>query len=223
MHHKTTSSQALALFAAKPVAKPEKTPRTADVSEIVEAEHEKYRIRAGRLGGTHVARAFPKPPSRAQGLIAEAEGDSEQAAIMALKAKIEVRALRRMETRRWDENSSLAVPNEEEFVEALYQTPLSRPQIAMLKAHSFAHEKGLTFDQLARAAGYKSRETAIKVFCKAGDLLADYLGIEVDQETFPDREGAALVLAFKYIQGEDVPTVWIMHPELRDAVQTALK
>jgi hypothetical protein len=92
----------------------------------------------------------------------------------------------------------------------------------MLKAHSFAREEGMTLDQLARAAGYKSRETAGKVFRKAGDVIADYLGIDVSDEAFPDRDGSALILAYRNIQGEDVPTVWIMHQELRDAVQVAL-
>jgi hypothetical protein len=77
-------------------------------------------------------------------------------------------------------------------------------------------------DQMARAAGYKSRDTAAKVFRKVGDLLADYLSIDVDEEADRDREGATLLLAFKYIQGEDVPTVWVLHPELRNAVQLVL-
>lgn len=223
MHQKNSTSLALAVFGTERASPPVKPPKTADVADIVEAEHAKYRIRAGFLGGSYVARAFPKPPSKAQGLIAEAAGDSEQAAITALKAMIEARDVQRMGVRRWDEISSVSVPNEEEFVEALYQTALTRSQIAMLKAHAFAREDGLTFDQLARAAGYKSRETAAKVFCKAGDLIADYLGIEIDQDALPDREGSAHVLAFKSIQVEDAPTVWVMHSELRQAVRITLK
>ena len=155
-------------------------------------------------------------------MFAEAEGDSYQAAVAALKSMIEARDVQRKSVRRWDENASVSVPNEDEYIEALFQTSLSRPQIAMLRAHSFARDEGMTLDQLARAAGYKSRDTAGKVFRKAGDIIADYLGIDVDEDALPDRDGAAMILAFKYIQGEDVPTVWIMHPELRDAVQVAL-
>jgi len=220
MREKDIACLLYAIIAPKPKAPPVQQIKRADVVGIVEAEHDKYRIKAGQLGGVFVARAFPKPPTKAQGLIAEAEGETEEAAIAALKAKIEARDVRRKEVRRWDEHADVSVPNEEEFVEALRQTPLSRPQIAMLKAHVFARDKGLTMDQMARAAGYRSRDTAAKVFRKAGDLIADYLGIEVDGAA--NRDGAALLLAFKYIQGEDVPTVWVIHQELRDAVQRAL-
>ena len=222
MNQKNTS-RALAIFETTKERAPLPGSKGADVTEIIEEAHDKYKIKAGRLGGTYVARAFPKPPSKAQGVFAEAEGDSEQDALAALKAKIAARDVHRKQARRWDETASVSVPNEEEFVEAMHQTSLTRPQVAMLKAHSFAHEKGMTMDQLARAAGYKSREAALKVFCKAGDLIADYLGIEIDEETFPDREGAALILAAKIVAGEDIPAVWIMHPELRDAVQKVLK
>lgn len=222
MREKDIASRAVAIIAPKRKAAPVQEIRRADVVGIVEAEHDKYRIKAGQLGGVFVARAFPKPPTKAQGLIAEAEGDTEEAAIAALKAKIEARDVRRKEVRRWDEKASVAVPNAEEFVEALRQTPLSGPQIAMLKAHVFARDKGLTIDQMARAAGYKSRDTASRVFRKAGDLIADYLGIEIDEATDRDGDGAALLLAFKFVRGEDVPPVWMMHPELRDAVQRAL-
>jgi lambda repressor-like predicted transcriptional regulator len=222
MNQKNNASRALATIDLKGTDQPATKSRGTDVAGIIEEEHNKYLIKAGRLGGTYVARAFPKPPSKAQGVFAEAEGDSYQAAVAALKSVIEARDIQREAVRRWDENASVSVPNEEEYVEALYQTSLSRPQIAMLKAHSFARDEGMTLDQLARAAGYKSRETAGKVFRKAGDIIADYLGIDVTEDAVPGRDGATLILAFQYIQGEDVPTVWIMHPELRDAVQVAL-
>jgi len=218
MREKDLASRAVAIITPKRKAPQVQERKRAVVVGIVEADHGKYRIKAGQLGGIFVARAFPKPPTRAQGLIAEAEGDTEEAAIAALKAKIETRDVQRKEVRRWDEHADVSVPNEEEFVEALQQTSLSSRQFAMLKAHAFARDEGLTMDQMARAAGYKSRDTA----AKAGELIADYLGIVVDEEANRDREGAALLLAFKYIQGEDVPTVWVMHQELRYAVQLAL-
>jgi len=222
MTEKDIASRALAVIAPKRKPRPAQQVRRADVVGIVEADHDKYQIKAGQLGGVFVARAFPKPPTKAQGLIAEAEGDTEEAAIAALRAKIEARDVQRKAVRRWDEHTEVSVPNEEEFVEALRQTPLSRPQIAMLKAHAFARDEGLTMSQMARAAGYRSRGTAARVFRKAGDLIADYLGIEVGEEASRDSEGAALLLAFKDIQGEDVPTVWVMHQELRDAIHRAL-
>jgi len=195
----------------------------ADVTEIVEEAHDKYRIKAGRLGGTYVARAFPKPPSKAQGVFAEAEGDSEQEALAALKAKIAARDVERKQARRWEEAASVAVPNRDEFVEALHQTALTRPQVAMLKAHAIAREKGLTMDQLAQAAGYRTRDSAVKVFTKAGEVIADYLGIDLEADGQSAPDGAAVLLAFTTGQDDDTPTLWVMHAELRDAVKSVLR
>lgn len=227
MRENDIAGRAIAIIAPKPKPKQKLKPRPAqqvkraDVAGIVEADHDKYRIKAGQLGGVFVARAFPKTATRAQGLIAEAEGDTEELAIAALRAKIEARDVQRKAVRRWDETASVSVPESEEFYEALRQIPLSRPQVAMLKALGFARDQGLTMAQLARAAGYKSRDSATKVFRKAGDLIADYLEIDMGDEVERD-DGAALLLAVKHTQGEDVPPIWVMHPELRGAVQRAL-
>lgn len=220
------AGRAIAIIAPKPKPKPKPRPahqvRRADVVGIVEADHDKYRIKAGQLGGVFVARAFPNTATRAQGLIAEAEGETEELAIAALRAKIEARDVQRKAVRRWDETSAVSVPDTEEFYEALRQIPLSRPQIAMLKALGFSRDQGQTMAQLARAAGYKSRDTAIKVFRKSGDLIADYLKIELGEDVAGDGDGAALLLAVKNVPSEDAPPVWVMHPELREAVQRAL-
>ena len=222
MKQKNNAGRALAIIEPRAADQTPAKSRGADVAGIIEEQHEKYLIKAGRLGGIYIARAFPKPPSKAQGVFAEAEGDSKQTAITALMAKIDARNSRRKEVRRWDDAASVSVPNEEEFLEALYQTPLSRPQVAMLKAQSFSRDEGMTLDQLARAAGYKSRETAGKVFWKASELIADYLGIEVGAPGSAERENATMILAFRVDRGADAPAVWVMHPEMRNAVQTAL-
>lgn len=223
MSDKDIAGRAIAIIAPKPKPKPRPAQqvRRADVVGIVEADHAKYRIKAGQLGGVFVARAFPKTSTRAQGLIAEAEGDTEETAIAALRAKIEARDVQRKAERRWDETASVSVPETAEFVEALHQIPLSRPQTEMLKALGFARDKGMTMAQLARAAGYKSRDTATKVFRKAGDLIADYLSIDAGKELDGD-DGAALLLAVKARADEDAPAVWVMHPELREAVERVL-
>ena len=65
MNSKNTSSRALSII--EQTTKRAALPGSggADVTEIIEEAHEKYRIKAGRLGGTYVARAFPKPPTKA--------------------------------------------------------------------------------------------------------------------------------------------------------------
>ncbi len=191
----------------------------AKVAGIIEEEYGKYQIKAGRLSGSYVARAFAKPPATTKGFFVEAEGDSEQAAIDALKALIDARKIQRSEDRRWDEKSSISVPTEEEFLETLRQAQLSQAQVAMLKALSVSAENGLTFGQLARAAGYKSSKTGAKVFKKVGDLIADYLGIEIADRDATHDERSAHIVAFGHISEEDAPTVWVMHQELRCAVR----
>jgi len=68
---------------------------------ITEEDYGNYLIKSGRLSGTYVARAFPKPPVKKKGLVAEASGKSEEAAIEALKIMIEERDAERTASRRW--------------------------------------------------------------------------------------------------------------------------
>ena len=191
------------------------------MAKIVEDEHGNYQIKAGKLGGVFVARAFPKPPAKTKGMIAEAAADSADAAIAALKTELDTRETVRRADRRFDEQANLSVPNEHEYLEALQQASLSNAQIAMLRAHAIAGEDGLTTGALARAADYKSLDTARTTYGKAGRALGEYLDIEVPKPSKVDGEGPIRVLAFG-VAIDDGKVVWIMHPELRRAVQAAL-
>lgn len=198
---------------------------TADVSGVIEEDHAKYQIKAGRLGGTFVARAFPKKSARVQGVIAEAKGKSEEAAIEALMAIIKARDIQRTADRRWDSNAALAIPSEIEFMEALRQARLPQAQVAMLRALANADE-GLTYGQLANAAGYKSKDTGAKVLKKVGFLIADYLSIELSNDEQANSDDATRLLATGKNEDphaqEQSPTVWVMHEELRTAVWATL-
>jgi hypothetical protein len=148
-------------------------------------EHGRYQIKSGRLSGEYVARAFPKPPTNARGLIAEARGASEEEAIAALHDVIDARETRRTEGRRIDETMGVSVPSTEEFLEALDQVTLSRPQHAMLTALALSEDDGLSEQRMANAAGYKSRSSANRAFAAAGLLIASYLAIEMPAEEQP--------------------------------------
>lgn len=193
-----------------------------DASSIVEDEFGKYKIRAGRLSGNFVARAFPKAGSNGHGVIAEALGDSEDEAIATLKSLLGEREAQRTSARRWEKRSNISVPSQDEFVEALRQTKLSETQLSMLKAQALAGENGLTATALMNAAGYKSQNTAMKVLARTGALVADVLGIEIEPGDEPGRYEAARVLGFCLGGEQDAAATWTMHEELRHAVWATL-
>ncbi len=202
-----------------------KTPGRADVGpSIIEDEFGKYRIRAGQLSGNFVARAFPRT-ANSQGLMAEATGESEAEAIEKLKEVLANRDVERTASRRWEALADLAIPIEDEYVEALEQTNLSDPQVSMLREHSIAGEKGLTAVALMNAAGYRSSDTALKVLARAGGMIADFLGIDVPSSETSGRPEGARLIGFRQAR-DDTDTekqdVWIMHDELRKAVRVAL-
>lgn len=192
-------------------------------AEVQVGEHGRYQIKSGRLAGEYIARAFPKPPTKARGLIAEARGASEEAAIMALHEVIDAREIRRTEGRRIDPETGSAVPNVEEYVEAIAQVALSRPQRAMLMALALADGDGLTAMQIANAAGYKSRTSANRAFAAAGLLLASYLAVEVSSNAETNAPDGTVLLGFRGERANDEdPGNWILYPELREAVRSVL-
>lgn len=198
--------------------------RSSDTPSAVRlGEHGRYQIKSGRLSGEYVARAFPKPPTNARGLIAEARGATEEAAIAALQDAIDARETRRTEVRRIDRETGISIPSTEEFAEALGQVPLSRPQRAMLTALALADGSGLTEIRLARAAGYKSRASANRALAAAGLLIASYLSVETDFDGLASRTEGTRLLGYRGDQNnENVSGTWILHAELGDAVRSTL-
>jgi hypothetical protein len=198
-------------------AKPKEAPA------ILLGEHSRYQIKSGWLAGTFVARAFPKPPTAARGMIAEATGATEEAAIAALHEVIDTRENKRTGERRSDPLTGVDVPSVEEYVEAIRQITLSGPQCAMLTALSLAGEDGLTDARMAYAAGYKSEASANRSFVATGLLIGEYLfAASQGGDAAGTPEGTAL-LGFRgetAVEG-DVGN-WILHPELRQAVRQAL-
>jgi len=191
--------------------------------EILVGEHGRYQIKSGRLAGEFVARAFPKPPTKARGLIAEATGATEEAAIAALHEVIDARENRRTDERRSDSRTGVPVPSTEEYIEAIRQIALSEPQRAILTALSLAGDEGLTEARMARMAGYKSPSSANRSFASAGLLIANYLSMDIAPgHTGGDPEGASLLGYRGERKGEDDPGNWILHAELREAVPIAL-
>ncbi len=214
-------------FQAK--AKEKKPAKAAQETRVVLlGEHSRYQIKSGWLAGTFVARAFPKPPTKARGLIAEATGATEEAAIAALHEVIDAREDRRTGDRRKDAETGLAVPGVDEYVEAVRQVTLSGPQRAMLTALALAGETGLTETRLARAAGYKSEVSANRSFLATGHLIAEYLSVKPAADAAPGNPapGTADGIALLAVRGpkatEEDPGNWILHPELCEAVRRVL-
>ncbi|TDL74836.1 hypothetical protein E2L08_15945 [Palleronia sediminis] len=207
--HFKSASAARKGAGAKPAASP----------PVQMGEHGRYLVKSGKLAGTFVARAFPKPPTLARGLIAEASGETEQAAIEALHALIDARESRRTESRRHDPRTGIAVPSTEEYAEALGQIALTRPQRAMLVALSLAGDEGLGDARISHAAGYKSDASAARALATAGRAIAEFLGVKTGS-TPPD--GTACLGARNDAPQDDKTAPLTLHPELRDAIRDTL-
>ncbi|MBF9036310.1 hypothetical protein HKCCE2091_18870 [Rhodobacterales bacterium HKCCE2091] len=195
--------------------------RPSDMPSSVQlGEHGRYQIKSGRLSGEYVARAFPKPPTSARGMIAEARGATEEAAIAALHDAIDARELRRTDDRRSDPTTGQVVPSTEEFAEAVDQVALSRPQRAMLTALALADDEGLSEVRLASVAGYKSNVSANRALASAGLLIASYLSVEAYPNALASEQDGTMFLGYRGRQrNDDDPGNWILFPELREAVR----
>jgi hypothetical protein len=201
-----------------------KAPKAAVAAPaVLVGAHGRYQVKSGRLGGEYVARAFPKPPTKSRGLVAEATGATEEAAIAALHEMIDARESRRSDERRTDAHTGTVVPSVEEFAEAIAQVDLSKPQKAMLTALTLAGDDGMTETRMSRVAGYKSRASTSRSFAGAGLMIADFLSIAPQEATAAgEPEGTALLGYRGTPAGEDEPGAWIIHEELREAVRNSI-
>jgi hypothetical protein len=194
--------------------------KAATPLDVSFGDHGRYQVKSGFLSGVFVARAFPKAPTKAQGMIAEATGATEAEAVEALHKVIDAREDKRTRERRQDAHTGISIPSVEEYGEAIRQVTLSKTQRLMLAALSLAGEDGLTDQRMTSAAGYKSQTSANRSFTSAGRLLAEYLSVPLDADEGDSALDGSVILGFRDGTGtEDVTGNWIMHAELRDAVR----
>jgi hypothetical protein len=208
------------IFASTPAKKRKVQPKVEAMPAIQVGAHGRYQIKSGWLGGTFVARAFPKPPARARELIAEAVGATEEAAIAALHVALDERETSRSGSRRTDADTGSVIPSVAEYSEAIRQVDLSKQQRTLLDALSYANEDGLTETRLAREAGYKSRMSVRRALASAGMLIADFLSIDTATgKSREDLEGTSLVGHRGTAATEEAPITWLLHGELREALR----
>ncbi|MAP15329.1 hypothetical protein [uncultured Sulfitobacter sp.] len=190
--------------------------------KIEEALYGKYRLVAGKLGEKFVARAFHNRSSNGRGVIAEVEGASSLEAISALKDALKARDNSRAQARRYIERLDFHVPTTEEFVEALRAVGPKPAEWDMLGAHARAGESGLNPLQIAKAGGYNTVSNANALYGKLGRKLEDHLAVTAPNASTRDGDVPTGILAIYEAdpRGSDV-MVWIMHPELREAVAAA--
>ncbi|SLN71638.1 hypothetical protein TRL7639_04263 [Falsiruegeria litorea R37] len=182
----------------------------------------RYQIKSGYVAGVYTARAFPKPPTKARGLIAEATGKTEEAAIAALHSAIDEREVRRSESRRADPRTGTLIPTSEEYVEALNTVNLTRPQRTMVMALAQAEADGLAKVKVAAAGSYKSTTSAKKALASAGRMIVEYLSSETGSKVpATSLDGFASIGFCGDAEHQENPANWILHPELCAAIRIA--
>ena len=179
--------------------------------------HGRYTIRAMRMGDTCKARAFLKDARQGSGDVGEADADSIDAAIKAVRNKLDERDRAMRQGRRRDDYMKFDVPTADEYAIALRIVSLGEAQRRMLFAHAKAGDEGMNATELANAGGWPDFSSGNLHYGKAGRLMAESLGIRIPLYTARDDENPTAVLAFWRPTPEDPHSIgrWVMYPELR--------
>jgi hypothetical protein len=113
------------------------------------------------------------------------------------------------------------VPTANQYVDALKAITISDMQREMLMFHYKAHNRTVTYTELAKAAGYDSYKTANLHYGKLGAALGERLKMPFVPLNTNDPDipfySSAIGTAKKY---EGVEYMLIMHHELAKAIQT---
>lgn len=179
-------------------------------------DHGPYVIRADILDGEPTARVFVRNARQGAGVVLDATGDSVEEAIAAAIERLdEIDRAARAERRT---SGDWIIPSESEFRRALKAVKTTDAQKAMLRAHAAAGDDGLTAGELARAAGVRDHSAANLHYGLLGDAMARYLDVRLPAgDPAPGDAVATGILAAPGAQRADL-FVWVMHPELRRAL-----
>lgn len=181
--------------------------------KIVEREHGRYVIRAGLLKDTIVARAFPKPPSKYQHLVAEASGKTADDAIETLIKKLETLRSERRSLRRADPALASGVPTTEEYADALRSISPGPKLLHVLHIHALSRRLGMQMAALARAGEFSSVQDLLNAYEKLG---TDIVKVIEPDETL--KAGLPVVVHMPTDDGRLPKAAAALQPELQDAL-----
>jgi hypothetical protein len=188
--------------------------------KVTVVQHGRFEIKAGTVEGKFTAYAFVARPKLIKGIHASANGTSDENAIENLKEHLDQVDKKNRKARRYDSVMRFDVPTLDEFMNAVKAVlpSLSSTQQDMLFAHLASGEKGMTAGELSNAGGYSHFETANSIYGRVGRAFQGYLGI--DAPAAENREGdvATGIIATEGEQRSDGRLVWVMYPELRNAM-----
>lgn len=189
--------------------------------QVTTTTHGRYLIKSGYLRDRWTARAFLAKVAKPGGIVAEKHDTSEAAAVAALTTHLdEMERERRLAGRMTTDGFRL--PDEEAFVEALQSVTLADAQLRMLKAHAQAGDRGLTAEELAYAGGYADYSTANMIYGRAGRMVGNALGITAPPAETREGDVPTALLASEGPRRANGHFVWVMHVELRRAVERVL-
>lgn len=145
------------------------------MTAIIETEHGRFRIKAGKLGHDVKARAFRKPPTRKMKLIAEVSADTEADAIKALIRQLDETDEFIVGARRVDAVTGINIPLQAEFDEALENISFSDDEAAMLLHHGRAADSGCTDIELAQLLKSASPDGVQKFYTQLSQKILNYI------------------------------------------------
>ncbi len=186
-------------------------------SKATVQEHGPYVIRSGLIDKVPTARAFLRGAKAGAGIAAEATGKTVPLAVEALQAQLDETDKDQRDARRTD-TGGLQIPTEAEFRRALKAVERSDAQDAMLSAHAAAGDAGLSTKALAKAAGYKTFTVAGMKYSRMAREMAEYLEVDLPPAKPKEDASVATSLLGDCVAHEGDDLVWVMHPELRAAL-----
>ena len=180
---------------------------------IIEQEHGRYMIKAGRLKETIVARAFPKPPSKFRYLVAEETGKSTDDAIARLIVKLDGLRIKRRSLRRFDPSLAAGIPTFEEYADAVRSLSPGPKVLGMLHDHALLRQRGMMLADLVKTGEFAAPQDLLNAYEK--------LGVEIYKLIEPDEAVTAGLPVVMQMPADGVLNARdtaILQPELQDAL-----
>lgn len=118
-------------------------------------------------------------------------------------------------------SESFIVPTAEKYAQALKEISISDSQMKMLECHYLAHNRTVTYTELANAAGYPSYATANSMYGKLGRLLGEALAMNfIFAESRDEPFYSSSLGADNPYQSAKDEYQFVMHHELAKALES---